>query len=84
MKYSILSDIQSSLVKILTCIYNASISPNKDMSLNEARKQIDEVKVRFRLLCDMRAFNKTLYADICLHEESISKQLAAWHKKSCT
>lgn len=82
MKYSILGDIQMSLVKILIYIYQASTSNNKAEPLTRARSLIDEVKVRFRLLCDMRVIGKDLFAEICQHEESISKQLGAWLNKS--
>ena len=82
MKYSILADIQSSLVQILICIYQASTSTYKAEALAKARSNMDEVKVRFRLLCDMHAIGKTLFAEICQHEESISKQLGAWFNKS--
>lgn len=81
-RYTLGENIKNELVDLLVCIYKANASAQKSAILEEARGHVVVAKLQFRLLSDLKQINVKQYAAVAERIESISKQLAAWHKSS--
>lgn len=81
-RYTLGENIKNELIDLLVCIYKANASPQKSAILENARGHVVVTKLQFRLLSDLKQINVKQYAAIAERIESISKQLAAWHKSS--
>ena len=81
-RYSIVMELKRYLVDILSMVARANASRDKVQYLSRARIDLEEVRIRFRILSDLHLLGSSFFGDICLREESISKQLAAWHNSA--
>lgn len=81
-RYTLGENIKNELISLLVCIYNANSVPQKTSILAKAREHVVVVKLQIRLLSDLKQISLKQYAQAAEIIESISKQLAAWHKAS--
>lgn len=79
-KFTLVETLKNDLTNILVLIYRANSSFGKLPLIVSAREQIVDVKIRLRLLHDLRHISTKLYARLAGQSESISKQLSAWQK----
>lgn len=81
-RYTLGENVKNELVALLVCIYQANSTFEKTAHLLKAREHVVVVKLQIRLLMDLKQINLKQYASAAELIESISKQLAAWHKSS--
>ena len=81
-RYAIVMEIKRHLVDILSMVARANASREKVQYLSRARIDLEEVRIRFRILSDLHLLGTKFFGDICLREESISKQLTAWYNSA--
>ena len=73
-KYTLVEVLKKDLTEIMVMIYRANATTGKLPYIERAR-----VKVRLRLLQDMRHISVKQYAAFAQQVELLSKQLSAWH-----
>ena len=82
-RYTIAQDLHKALMSMLVTIYRANSSrADKARLVAELRRLAVEVKIHFRLLSDMRQLGAQKAAFFMDKLESVSKQLAAWHRSA--
>jgi hypothetical protein len=74
--------LKSETLELILNIYRANIRTEKSQLLQNARENIEVLRLLFRLLKDLHQINIEKFADINVKIENISKQLAGW-QKSC-
>ena len=79
-KFTLGEEIKKDVVALSTDIFRACINQNKEPHIARAREKIEATKMRIRLLKDLRQISTKEIAQIAQQTETISKQLAAWHK----
>lgn len=79
-KFTLVQDLKKDLIDILTGIFVANSSFDKVPVIKDMRKTLVGVKVKVRLLSDMKLIDPKLFALMVDKEESVSKQLASWQK----
>lgn len=77
-RFTLVETLKNELTEILVLIYKANSTPDKLPHIERARDLVVSVKVRLRLLNDLRHINVKLYARFAEQVESVSKQLASW------
>ena len=81
-RYTLGENVKNELVALLVCIYHANSTQQKTEHLVKAREHVVVVKLQIRLLMDLKQISLKQYAAAAEQIESVSKQLAAWHKSS--
>lgn len=86
-RYTLGENLKKEMMEMMVSIYkandnNSNNNERKAFLLNQAREQLVVVKLQLRLLHDLKQLSVKQFAMLALHTESISKQLAAWHKNS--
>lgn len=81
-RYTLGQEVKQELVDLLVLIYRVNSTREKGDVLREAREVMERVKIRVRLLRDLRQIGERPYALLADEMGSISKQLAAWQAKS--
>lgn len=81
-RYTLGENVKNELIALLVCIYQANSTTQKSIHLQKAREHVVVVKLQIRLLMDLKQINLKQYATAAEQIESVSKQLAAWHKSS--
>lgn len=81
-KYTVGEKLKNETLSLLMHIYRANIRTDKKPLLDNARENIEVIRLLFRVLKDLQQINIKKFAEINLKIENISKQLAGWHK-SC-
>lgn len=81
-RYTLGENVKNELIALLVCIYQANSTAQKSIHLQKAREHVVVVKLQIRLLMDLKQINLKQYATAAEQIESVSKQLAAWHKSS--
>ena len=79
-RYSLGEELKKEIVALIMCIYRANLTHDKEPHIMSARERIETVKLQIRLLHDLKQIPLRNMAIITLQYETISKQLAAWHK----
>lgn len=79
-RYSLGEEVKKRMVEMMTCIWRANVSRNKEPHILLAREHVEVIRLQLRLLHDLRQLPMRNMASTSLKMESISKQLAAWHK----
>ena len=77
-RFTLVETLKNELTEIIVLIYKANSTTDKLPHIERARDLIVSVKVRLRLLNDLRHINVKLYAQFSEQVESVSKQLASW------
>lgn len=78
-KYTLVEVLKKDLTEIMVMIYRANATTGKLPYIERARDLVVGVKVRLRLLQDMRHISVKQYAAFAQQVELLSKQLSAWH-----
>ncbi len=81
-KYTLGEKLKSETLEMLINIYRANNNNDKIVLLQNARENIEVIRLLFRVIKDLHQINIEKFATINLKIENISKQLAGWHK-SC-
>jgi len=81
-KYTIVQDLKRESLDLLTCIYKASKNYNKRIILLEAQEKLFLIRLKIRILKDLKQINLKKFISLNLRVENISKQLVGWEKKS--
>lgn len=74
--------IKEELVALITNIYRANCRIQKKALLNNARENLEVVRLLMRLANDLKQFTLNDFVQANTLVESISKQLVAWEKYS--
>lgn len=83
-KYTIGEKIKNDMSELIIMIYKANSTREKTSYIAAAREKIETVRLQVRLLKDLKQIDTRRLAIVTPQVESISKQLAAWHKSSLT
>ncbi|MBR4251814.1 MAG: four helix bundle protein [Kiritimatiellae bacterium] len=81
-RYTTAQEIDRGLVGIMVLIYRANAAREKGELIAEARRQIVEVQIRLRILNELRHVSLSQAARFTELSESVSKQLARWHRSA--
>ncbi len=81
-KYTIVQDLKKESLELLTCIYKASKTYNKRIILSEAQEKLFLIRIKIRILKDLKQINLKKFIQLNLRIENVSKQLVGWEKKS--
>ena len=79
-RFTLVETLKNELTDILVLIYKANSTTAKLPLIIQARERLVSVKVRLRLLYDLRYINVKLFARFSDQVEAVSKQLASWQK----
>ncbi len=79
-KFTLLETLKNELTEILVSIYRANYDADKCALIAEMRERLVRVKIRIRIMHDLRYIGTKLYARTAELSESISRQLASWQK----
>ncbi|HOJ24398.1 MAG TPA: four helix bundle protein [Bacteroidales bacterium] len=79
-KYTIGEQLKNETLHLIMDIYRANVSNQKDKHIQNAREELEIVKLLLRLSKDLKLINIKNYSDISLLIENISKQLTGWQK----
>ena len=79
-KYSLGEKIKNEVTDLLSNIYRANRTTEKNLPLEKARENLELVRLYVRILKDMNQIGMNKYLFVNKNIESISKQLAGWHK----
>ena len=72
--------MKNETIKLLTLIFRANSRTDKQMVLQEAREQIEVIRLLIRLMKDMRQINLKRFVQVNQKVEEVSKQLTGWQK----
>ncbi|HPF94389.1 MAG TPA: four helix bundle protein [Tenuifilaceae bacterium] len=81
-KYSLGEKIKNEITELLSNIYRANRSTQKNQHLEEARENLELVRLYIRILKDTQQIGINKYVSINQNMEGVSKQLAGWHKST--
>ena len=80
LKYTVGESLKNETIKLLTLIFRANSRTDKQMVLQEAREQIEVIRLLIRLMKDMRQINLKRFVQVNQKVEEVSKQLTGWQK----
>jgi hypothetical protein len=82
-KFTLGERINNAGIEMLICIYRINISKeNRDRYFVSAREQVELVRLLLRLMKDLHLVSLNRFTRLNELVESISKQLAGWHRSS--
>ena len=81
-KYTLGESLKKETIEMITRIYRANSSHSKRVIIQEARENVETIRLFLRLIKDLRQINIRKFVQINEKIESVSKQLAAWQKSS--
>ena len=79
-KYTVGESLKKETIELLTLIYRANSRHQKDDVLQQAREQIEVIRLLIRVMKDMRQINIEKFVKINEVIENVSKQLTGWQK----
>ena len=79
-KYTVGESLKNETIKLLTLIFRANSRTDKLIVLQEAREQIEVIRLLIRLMKDMRQINLKRFVQVNQKVEEVSKQLTGWQK----
>ena len=79
-KFTIGEKLKNEITDLLTNIYRASRVGDKREFIQQARENLEIVRLYIRILKDCRQINSKKHIFINQPIESVSKQLSGWHK----
>jgi len=81
-KYSLGEKLKNEITELLSNIYRANRTREKNEHLEKARENLELVRLYVRILKDMQQIGLKKYIFINQKIEGVSKQLAGWHKSN--
>ena len=82
LRYTLVQDLKNELTQLMVLIYKANSQREKTATLRKCLDLFLSVRLRIRLLKDMRFLSVARFAELSLKTEIISKQLTGWHNHS--
>ena len=79
-KYSVGESLKNETITLLTLIYRANSSHQKDDILQMAREQIEVIRLLIRVMKDMKQISLEKFVKTNQVVENVSKQLSGWQK----
>lgn len=79
-RYTLGEKLKQELMDLMVDIYKANVTSDKASILGHARERLVVVKLQLRLLRDLKQISIRTYALQAERSETLSAQLAAWHK----
>ncbi len=79
-RHTLVEQMKCELIDIIVLICKANGTRDKLPHIVEARDLVVRVKVRMRLLKDLRQISEKVFAHCALKIEGVSKQLCAWQE----
>jgi hypothetical protein len=79
-KYTIGESIKKEAIEMITNIYRANSTTEKEPLIQKARENAEVVKLYLRLIKDLKQINVEKFVQLNEKIESASKQLTAWQK----
>ena len=79
-KYTLGEKLKNEITELLSNIYRANRTREKERYLKIARENLELVRLYIRILKDLKQVSGKKHIFINLSIEKVSKQLAGWHK----
>jgi hypothetical protein len=79
-KYTIGEKLKSETVDLITHIYRANSRPEKGPVIQQARENVEVIRLYMRLLRDLQQVSIRQFVDINEKIEDVSRQLTGWQK----
>jgi len=79
-KYTVGESLKKETIELITLIYRANSSRDKQVTLQSAREHIEVIRLLIRLMKDMRQIGLKPFVWINEKVENVSKQLAGRQK----
>ena len=79
-KYTIGESIKKETIEMITNIYRANSSYDKEAFIRSARENVEVIRLFLRLLKDLQQVGLEKFVGLNEKIESVSRQLSAWHK----
>lgn len=79
-RFTLAEGIKKDVTELCVIIYRANKAEDKLPTIEAARELLVRIKLQCRMLVDLHQISIKLFALISEHNESIQKQLDAWHK----
>jgi four helix bundle protein len=79
-KYTLGEKLKNEITILLSNIYRANRTREKEQHLKTARENLELVRLYIRVLKDLKQITSKKHIFINLSLEKVSKQLAGWHK----
>jgi len=79
-KYTLGEKLKNETTELLSNIYRANRTREKEKYLKTARENLELVRLYIRILKDLKQITGKKHIFINLSIEKVSKQLAGWHK----
>ncbi|MDR0332935.1 MAG: four helix bundle protein [Dysgonamonadaceae bacterium] len=83
-KFTIGENLKKEVIELIVNVYRANCREDKRDLIGTARENAEVTRLLLRLLQDLKQIKLEKFVDMNEKLESISKQLAAWYKKSKT
>jgi hypothetical protein len=80
-KFTIGENLKKEVIDLIMNVYRANCREDKRDLIGMARENAEVIRLLLRLLKDLKQIKLEKFVDMNEKLESISKQLAAWHKK---
>ena len=81
-KYTVGQDLKNEGTTLIKNIYRANKSADKTIYLNEARENLETIRLFLRLMQDFNQMSLKVFVEINQSIENASRQLTAWEKYS--
>ena len=79
-RYTLGEELKKVIIELIIFVYRANITHDKEQYIAGARERIEVARLQIRLLHDLGQMPVKNMTATTLNIESISKQLAAWHR----
>jgi len=79
-KYTIGEKLKNETLDLIMNIYRANIRTDKLVLIQNARENVEVIRLLIRLLKDLQQIGLERFVQVNLKIENISKQLAGWQK----
>lgn len=79
-KYTVGEKLKNETLQLIVLVYRANSSRSKVEIIQEAREQVELIRVLIRLMHELKQINIKSFVNINKQIESVSKQLTGWQK----
>ena len=79
-KYTVGERLKNETLALITLVYRANSSKEKVEIIQQAREQIELIRLLIRILKDLKQISLKSFVRINEQIENVSKQLAGWQK----
>lgn len=79
-KYSLGEKLKNEAINLIINIYKANTVYKKDENINNARENLEVIRLLIRILRDMNQISINKYISLNMDIEDISKQLLGWYR----